>query len=223
MLEPAYDNGGDALDYAVNGRTLHVGVFDAMGQGLPAAGVAAFALSAYRHSRRSGDGLVETHAAMDEAVREQYPDRRFVTAIIAQLDLDSGALQWICAGHPPPLVMRNGRARSLATRPVPPLGVDLPGPPPDIAAESLEPGDLVLLYTDGLIDARGPGGARFTTEEISEFIVREASAGQPAPETLRRLRHALIERERAELSDDTTALLLEWRSSREHRLESDGA
>ena len=44
MLEPAYDNGGDALDYAINGRVLHVGVFDAMGHGLPAAGVAAFAL-----------------------------------------------------------------------------------------------------------------------------------------------------------------------------------
>ena len=47
MLEPCYDNGGDALDYAVNDRMLHVAVFDAMGHGLAAAGVAAFALSAY--------------------------------------------------------------------------------------------------------------------------------------------------------------------------------
>jgi hypothetical protein len=43
LLEPCYDNGGDALDYAVNGRVLHVGIFDAMGHGLAAAGVAAFA------------------------------------------------------------------------------------------------------------------------------------------------------------------------------------
>jgi hypothetical protein len=61
MLEPCYDNGGDALDYAVNDRMLHVAVF-AMGHGLAAAGVAAFALSAYRHSRRSGSGLLETYA-----------------------------------------------------------------------------------------------------------------------------------------------------------------
>ena len=54
MLEPCYDNGGDALDYAVNGRVLHVAVLDAMGHGLAAAGVAAFACAAYRQSRRAG-------------------------------------------------------------------------------------------------------------------------------------------------------------------------
>ena len=85
MLEPCYDNGGDALDYAVNDGVLHVGVFDAMGHGLAAAGVAAFALSAYRHSRRRGFGLLETYAAMDDAVGEQFPDERYVTAVIAQL------------------------------------------------------------------------------------------------------------------------------------------
>ena len=91
MLEPCYDNGGDALDYAVNDGVLHVGVFDAMGHGLAAAGVAAFALSAYRHSRRRGYGLLETYAAMDEAVGEQFPDERYVTAVIAQLDLEGRA------------------------------------------------------------------------------------------------------------------------------------
>ena len=103
MLEPCYDNGGDALDYAVNDGVLHVGVFDAMGHGLAAAGVAAFALSAYRHSRRRGCGLLETYAAMDDAVGDQFPDERFVTAVIAQLDLETGRLTWISAGHPPPL------------------------------------------------------------------------------------------------------------------------
>ena len=91
MLEPCYDNGGDALDYAVNDGVLHVGVFDAMGHGLAAAGVAAFALSAYRHSRRRGYGLLDTYAAMDDAVGEQFPDERYVTAVIAQLDLGAGA------------------------------------------------------------------------------------------------------------------------------------
>ena len=73
MLEPAYDNGGDAFDYALNGRTLHLGIFDAMGHGLAAAGAAAFAVSAYRHSRRAGHDLLETYAAMDEAVGDPVP------------------------------------------------------------------------------------------------------------------------------------------------------
>jgi len=219
MLEPAYDNGGDAFDYAVNGRVLHLGIFDAMGHGLPAAGVAAFAVSAYRHSRRAGLDLLETHAAMDHAVGEQFPDRRFVTALIAQLDLDRGRLTWVSAGHPPPLLLREGRrTQTLPTKPVPPLGVKLDAGAPTMATEFLEPGDHLLFYSDGLIEARGPDGTMFTLEDMSQFIEREAAAGQIAPETMRRIRHAIIGRERAELRDDATALLIEWRSGSERRL-----
>jgi serine phosphatase RsbU (regulator of sigma subunit) len=52
----------------------------------------------------------------------------------------------------------------------------------------------LLFYTDGLTDARGRDGVRLTLEAISELIEREASAGQTAPETLRRVRQALIAR-----------------------------
>jgi serine/threonine protein phosphatase PrpC len=219
MLEPCYDNGGDTLDYAIDDRVLHVAVFDAMGHGLAAAGVAAFALSAYRHSRRSGSDLLETYAAMHDAVGAQFPERRFVTALIAQLELDTGQLRWISAGHPPPLVIRGGRrARTLKTTPVPPLGVDSPSGAPSVATDSLEPGDLLLLYTDGLPEARDINGEIFTIERLSEFIEREAAAGQTAPETLRRLRHAVIGREGVELRDDATAVLLEWQGQGEAEL-----
>ena len=219
MLEPCYDNGGDTLDYALNDRVLHVGVFDAMGHGLAAAGVAAFALSAYRCSRRTGSDLLETYAAMHEAVGKQFPESRFVTALIAQLDLDSGRLRMISAGHPPPLLIRGGRrARILSVEPAPPLGVDVPGHGPTIADESLEPGDLLLLYTDGLTDARDTDGEPFTIERLSQFIEREANGGQTAPETLRRLRHALLGREAADLRDDATAVLLEWQGNQPYDL-----
>lgn len=218
MLEPCYDNGGDALDYALNDRVLHLGVFDAMGHGLAAAGVAAFAISAYRYSRRSGSDLQETYSAMDEAVGTQFPDNRFVTAVIAQLDIDTGQLEWISAGHPPPLLIRGGRrARTLETVPATPLGVEV-GHAPTVGQESLEPGDQLLFYTDGLIEARTPDGQLFNIEGLSAFIEREAAAGQTAPETLRRLRHALFGANHAEMRDDATALLAEWRRGSEHRL-----
>jgi serine/threonine protein phosphatase PrpC len=219
MLEPCYDNGGDALDYAVNDDVLHVGVFDAMGHGLAAAGVAAFALSAYRHSRRGGCGLLETYAAMDDAVRDQFPDERYVTAVIAQLDLETGRLTWISAGHPPPLIIRDGRlARTLSAPPATPLGIPLDSPRPVLAEESLEPGDLLLLYTDGLTEARHPDGQMFTVAGLAEFIEREAAAGQTAPETLRRLRQAIVDRQPGQLKDDTTAMLIEWRRGAETNL-----
>ena len=163
MLEPCYDNGGDAIDYATNDRVLHVGMFDAMGHGLAAAGVAAFAVAAYRHSRRVGRDLLETHASMHDAVGRQFPEDRFVTAIIARLDLDSGQLTWINAGHPPPLILRDGRrARLLESPATTPLGVALGGVA-TVATATLEPGDLVLLYTDGLTDARDSDGELFAS------------------------------------------------------------
>jgi serine phosphatase RsbU (regulator of sigma subunit) len=219
LLEPCYDNGGDALDYALNGRTLHVGVFDAMGHGLAAVGVAAFAISAYRNSRRRGCDLLETHAAMDKAVEHQFPDWRFVTALIAELNLDTGELKWVSAGHPPPLLIRDTRhARTLNGRPAAPLGSGVGGSPPSVSHASLEPGDLLLLYTDGVTDARDRDGERFGPEGLSRFVEREAAAAQPAPETLRRLREALVGHEHGRFADDATAVLVEWRRDSERKL-----
>ena len=181
MLEPCYDNGGDAVDYATDDRVLHVGIFDAMGHGLAAAGVAAFAVAAYRHSRRAGRDLLETHASMHDAVGRQFPEHRFVTAIIARLELDSGRLTWINAGHPPPLILRGGRHAKLLESPTTtPLGVALGGVAA-VTTPSLEPGDLVLLYTDGLTEARDRDGELFRIDRLAQFIEREAAAGHPAP------------------------------------------
>jgi len=220
LLEPCYDIGGDAYDYAFNDDgILHFAVFDAMGHGLAAAGVTAFALSAYRHSRRRGDGPAKTYQAIDEAVFEQYPTSRFVTALIAQLDIGSGDLRWVNGGHPPPLLLRAGHLiKALELAPSPPLGMRLCETRPAEGRESLQPGDMVLVYTDGLTEARRPDGGLFTEDRLAEFIERQAASGLPAPETLRGLREAIIERGEGSLHDDATALLVEWRRRTELQL-----
>lgn len=212
LLEPCYDIGGDAYDYAINqDGTLHLAVFDAMGHGLAAAGVSAFALSVYRNSRRRGVPPSVMYAEIDAAVFEQYPRSRFVTGLIAQLDVASGRLCWISAGHPAPLLLRGGHLiKALEVEPSPPLGMQLATRPPIAGEEWLEPGDMVVLYTDGLTEARRPGGELFTVERLAEFIERQAANGMPAPETLRGLREAIIERGEGALRDDATALLVEW-------------
>jgi hypothetical protein len=219
LLEPAYDMGGDAYDYALNGDTLHFGLFDAMGHGLAAAGVAAFALSLYRNCRRSRLGLAETYKEIDVAIAEQYTSSRFVTAVLVELDVTSGRLHWISAGHPAPLLLRGGRlVKTLDLAPVPPAGMQLAASRPAVGHESLEPGDMLLLYTDGLTEARRPDGELFTAERLGAFIEREAAGGHAAPETLRRLREAIIGREEGSLRDDATALLVEWRRGSEQAL-----
>jgi serine phosphatase RsbU (regulator of sigma subunit) len=219
LLEPCYDIGGDAFDYALDEGVLHVAVFDAMGHGLPAAGMASLAISAYRHSRRRGDGPAAAYAAIDTALADQHLASRFVTALIAQLHLSTGQLRWVSAGHPAPLLLRDGRlVKTLDVEPAPPLALQLASGPPLEGRESLEPGDMLLLYTDGLTEARRPGGELFSVERLGEFIEREAASGRSAPETLRQLREAIIERGAGALNDDATAVLVEWRRGGERAL-----
>jgi len=216
LLEPCYDIGGDAFDYALNDGVLHVAVFDAMGHGLAAAGMASLALSAYRHSRRNADGPAAAYTAIDAALADHGLTSQFVTALIAELDLSTGALRWVSAGHPGPLLVRDGRLiKTLDITPSPPLALQLAPHPPVEGHESLEPGDMLLLYTDGLTEARRPGGELFTVERLGEFIEREAASGRAAPETLRQLREAIVERGAGALNDDATAVLIEWRRGSE--------
>ena len=110
MLEPAYEIAGDAFDYAVNGDVAHVAIIDAMGHGLEASRMANLAVGSYRHSRRRGLDLVATFAAMDKVVAEQFGAEKFVTGQLVSLDLANGRLTWVNAGHPRPLLWRDGAA-----------------------------------------------------------------------------------------------------------------
>jgi len=218
MLEPAYANGGDAYDYALNDGCAHLAVLDGMGHGLEAAGASTLAVAAYRHSRRRGMGLAETCAAMDAAVNAQFDGTRFVTAVLAELDITSGRLSWLSAGHPPPVLVRHGRVlKSLDVDPGTPLGLQLRTGPLSVATENLEPGDSVLFYTDGVTEARQADGELFGLDGLAGFLQREASAQFSTPETLRRLRRAIMSHH-GSLADDATALLVDWRRGTEQGL-----
>jgi hypothetical protein len=209
-LEPAYEVGGDAFDYSVAGKTAHLYIFDAMGHDTSAGLVASIVMGSCRNNRRRGVGLVETSQAIDAAIGQQFQDR-FATGILAKLNIESGILNWVNRGHPPPLVIRQGRwITSLECPPTLPMGMGLEDEPV-LCQHQLEPGDRLLFYTDGVVEAHGPGAEPFGLERFTDFIVRREADGLSAPETLRRLIHALLEYQNGELQDDATVLLTEWR------------
>jgi hypothetical protein len=219
LLEPAYDVGGDSFDYAVNDTTAHFAVFDAMGHGLSAAVTASVTIAAYRSARRRLLDLSGTYAEIDGAIARQFGGERYATAVLARLEIETGTLTWISAGHPAPLLLRAGKLVKILEAPAsPPLGVQLHDESPVAVRESLEPGDQVLFYTDGLIEARDSDGGFFTVERLAAFLEKEAAAGLPAPETLRRLRHAVLSYQNGQLQDDATALLFDWRRGTEAAL-----
>jgi serine/threonine protein phosphatase PrpC len=218
-LEPAYEVAGDTLDYAVDAGHALAAVFDGMGHGLTSSQLAAVSVAAYRNARRSGAGLVATTVGIDQALQAAFGGAAFTTGVLVDLDTESGLLSWINAGHPLPLLLRDHRlVKSLACPPVPPLGVRLPEgmPKPELTVshERLEPGDQVLLYTDGVIEARSPDGDFFGEQRLADLLTRNLAAGLPVPETMRRVVRALLEHQQGQLSDDATLLLLEWRGDR---------
>jgi serine phosphatase RsbU (regulator of sigma subunit) len=81
---------------------------------------------------------------------------------------------------------------------------------PQVGAEQLEPGDRVLLHTDGVTEARDAHGAQFGLDRLVDLAERHHHDGLPAPETLRRIAHAVLAHQRGHLQDDATLLLLEW-------------
>ena len=216
-LAPAYDLGGDTFDYGVDAETARIAVFDAMGHGLEAGLLATVAVAAYRNSRRQRLKLGETADAVDEAIKVRFGSERFVTGVLAELDLASGRFRWIRAGHPAPLLLRGNKVvKTLLGDGGLPLGLGSPG---DEAEEPLEPGDQVVFFTDGVTEARSPGGTFFGTDRLADLVSRASAVGQPPPETLRRLMHSILDHEAGDLQDDATAVLVEWAGQAKETLE----
>ena len=222
VLEPAYEVGGDAYDYSLVGDRLHISLFDAVGHDLAAGLITSVAMAACRNTRRSGGDLADIVACADQAIADQFGASRFATALLCDLDLGTGRLTWIPCGHPPPLLIRDNKVvKELFRPPWLPLGLadHFPGAfsavdggdwPPPVYDQQLQPGDRLLLYTDGVTEARAADGSLFGPERLGDFIVRNSAFGIPAPETLRRLNNAIVDHQHGDLSDDATTILLEW-------------
>lgn len=214
VLEPAYELGGDAFDHALTESTLHAVILDAMGHNLASGLTTAIAMAGCRSARRRGSGLRELAHTVDDTLSEWLPEQ-FCTGIVMELDMPSGILSWVNCGHPPPLLIRDQQVLedALAYPGEPPMGTPatLGGSPRVVHEVSLQPGDRVILYTDGVTEARLAGGAQFGLSGFTTSIIRATAAGELASEALRQLIHSLLEHQRERLNDDATILMLEWR------------
>ncbi len=212
MLEPAYEVGGDCFDYALNDGVLDLAVFDAVGHGLISSVLACLVTGAYRHGRRAGEGLLELAMSVDAATRTFPGSHPFATALLARLDVASGRLSWLSCGHPQPIIVR-GAATLADVEPTPclPLGLgDLAPVHGTVVDFSLEPGDGVLLYTDGVVETRDASGAFFGEDRLRDLLGREHHTGGAPQEVVRRLVRSTLSHAGEPLQDDATLLYLRW-------------
>jgi serine phosphatase RsbU (regulator of sigma subunit) len=212
MLEPAYAIGGDSFDFALNAGHAEFAIVDAVGRGMSAVLKSVLAVNTIRNARREGHPLATAYATTGEILASQFHDASFVTGQLGDLDLATGHLTWLNAGHPLPLLVRDGCfVGELRCRPSLPMG--LGGDIAEVATAHLQRGDRVLFYTDGVTDTRSPSGEEFGLARLADFLVRATLDCVHPTETVRNLSAAIVGYNGVDLNDDATLLLLEYTGS----------
>jgi serine phosphatase RsbU (regulator of sigma subunit) len=209
-LQPARSVGGDLYDVVAAGERLWFLVGDVAGKGVGAALFMAVTRTLFR-------AVVPTASSVDEAVvrinaelARDNDKAMFVTAFAGCLDLASGEIEYVNAGHMPPYVLTpEGALQALDAPPGLPLGA-MPGFVHSSARLTLPAGSALFLYTDGITEAENAEAQQFSKERL-EASLRAAATGS-APEVLA----AVVRAVRSFTgdtppSDDLTALVLRFR------------
>ncbi|MFI5689909.1 PP2C family protein-serine/threonine phosphatase [Streptomyces sp. NPDC051636] len=211
--------GGDLYEAVETRYGVRMIMGDVRGKGLPAVGLAAAVLNAFREAAHYEHDLVDVMnhcaaalhrerdapGAADQDERED-PAEDFVTALVAQVP-DGFEVQVFNRGHPPPLLLRQGKVHALMpSSPLPPLGLDdfVTGPPAKAESYPLAPGDRLLLHTDGVIEARNPDSDFFALTEAMEAVPTCTPS-----QFLEQLHQALIRHTGGHLADDAAMIVVD--------------
>jgi serine phosphatase RsbU (regulator of sigma subunit) len=197
----AADIGGDLYEALDTPYGVRVIIGDVRGKGLDAVRLASIVLGSYRHVAYERADLRAIVADLDKAVARSVGEEDFVTAVL--VEERGGTLTIVNCGHPAPLLLRRGQAIPLEpTATAPPLGF-MPVAQPRV--ERLEPADRLLLFTDGLGEARRDGEFFPTAERAWGLL----GHGRVA-DGLASLEAALVEWVRGRLDDDIALVLMEY-------------
>jgi sigma-B regulation protein RsbU (phosphoserine phosphatase) len=184
---PAREVGGDYYDmFPTRGGRMGLVVGDVSGKGIPAALMVSTLHSALRlllDQTGIGPPLLEK---LNRHILESSMPNKFITMFLAELDPETGALLYVNAGHNPGLLLRsNGRVEELGSGGVP-LGL-LPGSRYQAREVTVDPGDLLCLYSDGITEAESPEEEEHGTERLCEVLRahRDAPAIQGVLDAIR--------------------------------------
>lgn len=180
---PTQAIGGDYYDYVpLDGGRLGLVVADVSGKGVPAALIMATFRAALRTEMRRRPRLTAVASQLNGAVLEFRDAARFVTAVCAVLEAASGRVTYVNCGHNPPLLLRRDGSRETLRRGGAALGL-FAGERFRSGTAALDPGDCLVLYTDGVVEPADARDEEFGAGRLEE--VARATSDRPASETVR--------------------------------------
>jgi serine phosphatase RsbU (regulator of sigma subunit) len=200
-LEPAASVGGDTFDYTLDRSSLQVSITDAVGHQVAAALLATLLVGGLRNGRRKGLDLAGQAAYANDCLAENAAPGQFVTGQLLRVDLKTGTAGIVNAGHPFPLRLRDGTVEEIDLRIEPPFGV-VPGKSFDVQRFPLEPGDRIVLLTDGMQERNAV--------DLDVAAALADSADLHPREVVHRLGAAVLSETDGDLRDDATMVCLDW-------------
>ena len=200
-LEPSGDVGGDTFDFSVERDTLHLSMTDAMGHTLAAAVLATVLVGALRNGRRRGVDLAEQTRLANEALCAFAADGDFVTGQVVRIDHASGVARIVNAGHPLPILVRDGHPEHVGLAPGLPFGIAVDA---EYHVQELElhAGDRLVFLTDGILERNAT--------DVNALEILAETRPLHARQAVQVLTQAVVEACGGELRDDATVLCLDW-------------
>lgn len=208
---PARAVGGDFLDafelpHRPGHLTVHIG--DVTGKGIAAALVMAFSRAVLRAGGYNSTGPADTLARVNRVLTTDVRAGLFLTAAAVELD-STGSVRWCSAGHEPPYLLRAG-AREVVelTATAPMLGLFAGWTGAD-EQEALRPGDRLVLWTDGVTDARRADGERFGESRFAAVLADQPRGSSPEDLVGAVVAAVTAWSDGAEPADDLTLVVIE--------------
>ena len=173
---PCYEIGGDYYDFIQreDGK-LVVALGDVSGKGTAAALLMSSLHAAIHAQADTHDSIVETIEAVNRYLTESIPPNRFVTLFYAELDPERGRLTFLNAGHNPPLIVHAGGTMEQLASGGLPLGIMADAEFRE-GRTQLHPGDVMVIYSDGVSEAVNPTGEEFGPTRLYEVVARNLDA-----------------------------------------------
>ena len=170
VLRPARSVGGDLYDVVAEGGRVWLLVGDVSGKGVGAALFMAVTKTLFHAIAPTAGSVAEAMGRVNRELARDNERSMFVTAFAARLDLATGELEYVNAGHSPTYRLEPGRAPAPLGGPVDPALGGVEGHLYRESVVRLRPGDALVLYTDGVVEARNASGEEFHARRLESYL-----------------------------------------------------